>query len=195
MQALFIIVLLCVLIVLSLAVAYSDYHYRRIPNVYLVSALVFALLIFIAMTAVLPVSGVARGFLFSILGMLMGFIFLFPGYLLKQMAAGDVKFMMIIGFYLGPKGCALSLLTAALVGGLWALVLAWRIGGLGHMFYNMKYMARSAYLSGFKDMGWDLRNEKAVKMPYGVALAAGAILVASWQLNLYVERILQIHSV
>jgi len=31
-------------------------------------------------------------------------------------------------------------------------------------------------------MSWDLRSAGAVTMPYGVALSAGAALVAIWQL-------------
>ena len=62
--------------------------------------------------------------------------------------------------------------------------LSWRSGGLRQAFFNLRMMARSAWLTGFKELHWDLRSAGAVTMPYGVALSAGAILVALWQLAL-----------
>lgn len=192
MNSYYIIALLLGLIVLSVAVSISDFKFRRIPNQYLLYALIYALFIFIAMALELPLKGVAKGFLFSILGFVIGGLFLLPPYLLKQVAAGDVKLMMVFGFYLGPKGVIFALLNGAIIGGIWALVLAWQLGGLSHMVYNLKFMARSAYLTGFREMGWDLRSEKAIKMPYGVALSIGAILVAVWQIYIQTQKILAV---
>ena len=101
-------------------------------------------------------------------------IVLLPAYALRQVGAGDVKLMMVFGFLLGPIGAAFTLLTGALIGGVWALWLSWRSAGLGHTIGNMKMMARSAWLSGVRSMEWDLRSAGAVRMPYGVALSAGA---------------------
>jgi prepilin peptidase CpaA len=60
------------------------------------------------------------------------------------------------------------------------------------MWYNMKYMAKSMYLSGFKEMSWDLRSEGAVTMPYGVALSAGAALIALQQMQIQYEKLIQL---
>lgn len=192
MNSNYIIALLVGLIVLSVAISISDFKFRRIPNQYLLYALIYALFIFIAMALELPFKGVAKGFLFSILGFLTGGLFLLPSYLLKQVGAGDVKLMMVFGFYLGPVGVIFALLNGAIIGGIWALVLACQLGGMNHMLHNLKFMARSAYLTGFKEMGWDLRSEKAIKMPYGVALSAGAILVAVWQIYIQIQKILAV---
>lgn len=188
---LFVVALLSGLILLSIAVSITDFKYRRIPNQYLLIALVFAAAVYLAMGTVLPIKDVFKGFLFAILGFLIGGLLLLPPYLLKQVAAGDVKLMMVFGFYLGPKGIILALLNGAIVGGIWALVLAWQIGGLNHMLYNLKFMARSAYLTGFKELGWDLRNQEAVKMPYGVALSIGAISVALWQIYIRLQPFME----
>ncbi len=186
----FVVALLGGVVVLSLLVAWSDYRTRRIPNKYLAWGALYALGIFAAMAVLLPLKPVLKGFLFSLLGMLLGGFFLYLPYRYKQVGAGDVKLMMVYGLFLGPKGVILALLNGALVGGIWALVLAWRIGGLGHLWYNLKFMARSIWLSGGKEMSWNLRSEKAIAMPYGVALAAGAISVALWQLPLHLGRLL-----
>lgn len=185
---LFLIALLIITIVLSLAVAWSDYRYRKIPNNYLLMAISLEIVVFIAMFVLFPFKFVIKGLMVSIIGMLIGGLSLYFPYKHKQVGAGDVKFMAVIGLLLGPKGAILSLLIGAMVGGLWALVLAWRIGGLGHMWYNIKFMARSAYLTGFREFGWDLRSEGAVAMPYGIALAAGTILVCLEQLHLHLHR-------
>lgn len=181
----FVIALLVGSILLSACVAVSDFKFRRIPNQYLFVGVLYFFVIFAAMLLFLPLGHVLKGFAFSLIGFLIGGLFLYPAYKLKQVGAGDVKFMMVLGLLMGPKGVILALLLGAMVGGVWALILAWRIGGLKHLWYNMQFMAKSAYLSGFKDMGWDLRSQGAVAMPYGVALAAGAILIALQQLNLY----------
>lgn len=188
---LFVVALLSGLILLSIAVSITDFKYRRIPNQYLLIALVFAVAVYLAMGTVLPIKDVFKGVLFAILGFLIGGLLLLPPYMLKQVAAGDVKLMMVFGFYLGPKGIILALLNGAIVGGIWALVLAWQIGGLSHMLYNLKFMARSAYLTGFKELGWDLRNQEAVKMPYGVALSIGAISVALWQIFIRLQPFME----
>jgi prepilin peptidase CpaA len=187
---LFVIALLCGALVLCAFVSVHDYKYRKIPNQYLIVASLFAISVFIAMGFYLPLAKVAKGFFFSLMGSVIGGLLLFAPYKLKQVGAGDVKLVMVFGLFLGFKGTMLSILVGAMVGGVWALGLAYRYGGLSHMWHNMKFMARSAYLSGFKDMGWDLRSEGAVAMPYGVALSIGCALIAIEQLHLYATRLL-----
>lgn len=186
----FAVALLTGLLVLAAVVAVQDFRCRRIPNKVLLWGIGYALAVFAAMTLFLPLGEVAKGFLFSLLGVVLGGFFLAVPYYYKQVGAGDVKLMMVFGLFLGPKGVILALLNGALVGGVWALYLAWRIGGLRHLCYNLKFMARSIWLSGGKEMSWDLRSPGAITMPYGVALAIGASAVALWQLQLQLGRLL-----
>ena len=139
----FVVALLAGVILLSLLVAWQDLRTRRIPNTYLLWGVVYALSVFVVMAVFLPLGQVALGFLFAIMGILLGGVFLYVPYRYKQVGAGDVKLMMVYGLFLGPKGVILALLNGALVGGVWALILAWKHGGLGHMWYNMKFMAQS----------------------------------------------------
>ena len=131
----------------------------------------------------------------SLFGLLLGGLLLYPSYLIKQVGAGDVKLMMVFGFMMGPRGAVLTLLIGAMIGGIWALALAWKHGGFRHMWYNIKFIARSAYLTGFKEMGWDLKSDGAIKMPYGVALCGGAALVAIEQLFVQYEKLLAFYHV
>lgn len=171
------------LAVLGAAVAWSDLRTRRIPNAWLLVGLVYAF-------AVLTVHTWPGGFGlwwravgYGLLGMVLGLGLSWPALYARQLAPGDVKFLMVIGFFLGPIGAVFALLNAALVGGVWALWLSARHGGLRHALANLRYMGRSLYLSGGRTIGWDLRSAGAVRMPYGVALAAGAGLVIAWQLG------------
>ncbi|HNB78682.1 MAG TPA: A24 family peptidase [Rhodocyclaceae bacterium] len=170
------------LCVLSLAVALSDYRRHRIPNLYLLIALVYGLGVSAFFAWQLGLRFALGNLGFSLFGMFIGWFLLFFPYRARQVAAGDVKFMMVIGFFLGPIGTVFALLNGALVGGLWALVLSWRHGGLASVFRNIGLMWRTGWLSGFKEVGWDLRSAGAVRMPYGVALAAGVWMVAAWQI-------------
>ncbi len=178
----FVYCLLSGLLVLAVLVSISDFRMRRIPNLLLLLALIYAAALLAVFSMMHGVTFFFRGLMMSLLGMLMGWFFLYFPYRLRQVGAGDVKLMMVFGFYLGPMGVALALLNGALIGGLWALALSWRHGGLGQMFSNLRLMWQSAWLSGFREMGWDLRSAGAVAMPYGVALSAGAALVALWQI-------------
>jgi prepilin peptidase CpaA len=190
----FVLMLLTGVLVLSGFVAVSDYRFRRIPNQYLLIASIYALAIYISMFFFFSPAQVLRGFLMSFLGFVIGGLVLYPPYRLKQVGAGDVKLMMVLGLFMGPKGIIFTLLIGAILGGIWALGLAWRFGGIKHMWYNLKFMAKSAYLTGFQEMGWDLKSEKAIKMPYGVALCGGAVLVAIEQMHLHYHKLLAFYQ-
>lgn len=168
---------------LGLAVARSDLKHRRIPNDYLLGGLLYATAIFIFFTVPGGWKLTAQALGFALLGMLMGMGLMAPALIYRQVAAGDVKFMMVIGYFLGPFGAIFALLNAALIGGLWALWIAARSGGLGNVWRNLRFMGRSLWLSGFSRVGWDLSSAGALRMPYGVALALGAWLVIAWQLG------------
>ncbi len=175
--------LLGITLCLGVLVSRHDLRERRIPNVLLAIALALAVAVFVALGVGSDWIIAAKGIGYGLFGMLLGAVFLVPGYAAKQLGAGDVKLLMTFGFLLGPLGAVLTLVFGAMVGGVWALALSWKHGGLGQLFANLKLMARTAYASGFRDMGWDLRSAGAVRMPYGVALSAGAGAVALWQLR------------
>lgn len=180
-----IIILLSSCIVASLLVAISDYRYRKIPNSVLGLSLFFAILLYISMLFYIPIPVVLKGLAFACIGMMVGGALLYVPYKYKQIGAGDVKLLMVYGFILGPKGVFLALLNAAIAGGFWALILAWKHDGLSYVWYNIKFMVRSIWLSGGKEIGWDLRSANVITMPYGIALAFGAISVCIWQISIH----------
>lgn len=169
-------------LVLGLACSWHDLKSRRIPNRALLLSLGYTAALHALLFLALPPVTALRALGWSVVGLLLGGLLLGPGYAARQVGAGDVKLLMVFGFALGPIGAVFTLLNGALFGGLWALWLSWRHGGLGRLWSNLSLMARTAYASGFRDFGWDLRSAGAVRMPYGVALSAGAGSVALWQL-------------
>lgn len=178
----YILMILSGLLVLALLVSICDYRMRRIPNNLLLLAMGYAISLLVIFGFIVGLRFFLMGLLMSLLGMALGGFFLFMPYRMRQVGAGDVKLMMVFGFYLGPMGTIFALLNGAIIGGLWALVLSMKHGGLQKLWNNMVFMWRSAWLSGFKEMSWDLRSAGAITMPYGVALSAGAALVAVWQI-------------
>jgi Flp pilus assembly protein protease CpaA len=83
---------------------------------------------------------------------------LFLPFAARVMGAGDVKFLGALGTFLGPLGCAWALLYGAVAGGV-----------LSAFVYFTKSPKRED----------EARMKR--KVPYGVALAVGGIIVAQWQ--------------
>ncbi|MCG8325372.1 MAG: A24 family peptidase [Thiotrichales bacterium] len=177
------VLLLAGVIVTGIIVSIYDYRQHRIPNFLLAASMIFALSVWIYFCSIAGFEVAGRALRMPLLGLIIsGFIMMVP-YKLNQIAAGDVKLAMVFGFYLGPIGNFLAMLNAGILGGIWALWISWKQGGLSKVFGNMKTMAISAYVTAFKDLQWDLNSDGAIVMPYGVVLSIGAILVAIWQLS------------
>ncbi len=128
------------------------------------------------------IDGRGGGLLFSLTGLFLGIGFLFIPYALGGMGAGDVKFLGAIGALQGPERVVLIFLYTAFVGGVMALVIA----------MQRKAAARNPVFS-FRGVWENIVNlvltrpplktvlipeeVKGVKMPYGVAIGIGTLLV------------------
>lgn len=107
------------------------------------------------------------GFIFSILGMLTGFGVLLIPYLLKGMAAGDVKLMMAIGALKGSTFTFGSFLHIAIFGGIIALFILIRKRELRS---SLKRIFLAANLRSLDNLN---QNEYHHAFPYGVAIVLG----------------------
>ena len=81
-------------IALVVTAAFLDIFTRRIPNILTVSGAVLGLAVHGWFAGV-------DGFCTSILGFLIGFLIILPGYLLKMTGAGDLKLMAAVGALVG----------------------------------------------------------------------------------------------
>jgi len=150
--------------------ALSDVRSRRIPNQLVgplaVVGLAAAVTVF---RAPVGLTGAAAGFALALA--MWG-----PFWLLRVLGAGDVKLAAAIGVWLGPAGVIEASVLAALAGGLLALCVLARRGRLGALTVSLALWV-GALLRG--RVTKPLASRTTEVLPYGVALAVGAVL-AGW---------------
>jgi len=165
-------------LVLTVALgATFDIGTRRIPNFITVGGLAVALVLRLSIGGVDALVG-------GLLGALLAFLLTFPLFMLKGMGGGDVKLLTAVGAFLGPYGTFVALLATALVGGVLAIVVSLRRRRLGESlagtFTVMRGMVLRAISSGKVQTVPTLETRDAVTVPYGVAIAAGAVIALLW---------------
>ena len=116
--------------------------------------------------------------LFSALaaGLICGAIF-FLFYMAGGMGAGDVKLIAAAGCFAGLPDTASLLCYTAIVGGVMALGLAMMRGRLGETLKNVVSIGRHHLQQGLAPHPeLNVRNQAQLRLPYGVAIAAGCLL-------------------
>ena len=158
--------------IMVLTAAATDLGQRRIPNVVVGLGIVVALLMHLFL--------VSDGWSPWFMGMLTGFALFLPLYLLRGMAAGDVKLLAAVGSFVGPAETAVIALTTFLIGGLWALAVVVINGKARHALVNMRTLLAPFLMRaiGIPAQPVDLQQESVGRLPYGVAIAIGTISVA-----------------
>lgn len=148
----------------------TDLRSRRIPNV-LVALILLGGVAF-SMSATAWPGGLSR----SAGGVAVGFAIWIGFHLLGVMGAGDVKFFAAAGAWLGAGATWRAAVIAALAGGVLAVVFLARHGRLSSAARRLSIAASSASLTlaRQRDAGGD--GERG--LPYGVALAVGALVMA-----------------
>lgn len=92
------------------AVLYTDLRYRRVSNRLILIAAIGGL--------ALAAGGGWDSLRTSILGMCLGFLLLFPAFILHMVGGGDVKSLAVIGLLAGPGLLLISFMIGAAAGGL-----------------------------------------------------------------------------
>jgi prepilin peptidase CpaA len=176
------------LLLLLLAAAWHDLRSRRIPNALVFPGAVGGVLL----NALLPQEMGGLGVFDSLVGMGVGLLLLLPLYLLRAMAAGDVKLMAMTGAFLGVRGVANAFPYVLLAGGVLALGAAWHQGKLRRLLRNVKMMLFAGAAGGSTESLAAGRNlpeptaesvGKLPGLPYGVAIATGTaayLVVVQW---------------
>ncbi len=160
---------LCV-VLLAIVTASTDLVARRIPNPLVLCGLIAALIVQVWLL------GLRAGAVVWVEGALAGFAVLFPFYLLRGMAAGDVKLLMTIGAWVGPAIALHIALATFLIGGAWSLVVVARRGKLRQLMQMIAgFFAR--WIPGAAAVAIAPQGPPASlgSLPYGVAIAAGTI--------------------
>jgi len=156
--------------------AIRDVQTRRIPNPLVVTLAVLGF----AYSAMMPVSlwGALRGFE----GFGVGLACWLPFYALSWLGAGDVKLFAAAGAWLGPGKAFEGSVIAAVAGGVLGLI--WMLRSRGFKD-SLETLGIAATLPGvLSNSSPAARSTRS--LPYGVALAAGAIC-AGWMPRLVLQ--------
>ena len=150
----------------------SDLRSRKIPN-----ELVLAILVTGWLFALVTATDAWRAIGVSLAGTALGFGIWIVFYLVGVIGAGDVKFFAAAGAWLGPAATWRAALIAAIAGGLLAVAFLVKERRLGDVLRRTALAASMGSISDVPRMTAvpDLKHKP---LPYGVALAIGALLAA-----------------
>lgn len=167
-----------VTIPLLLAVVW-DVRQHRIPNPLTLGAAMLGLVLH-------SFTGGLDGFWTGLGGLVVGFAFLLPGYLLGFTGAGDVKLLAAAGSYLGPVAALYAGAASVAAGGLLALaylalVPTFRNGASPWARYLG--MLQALWVTGRPSYVPPAADEVAGRrFPYAIAIAAGTLGVLAWEM-------------
>jgi prepilin peptidase CpaA len=158
------------LLLMVSSAAINDLATRRIPNRLLLAGLAGALLLH----ALSAEPGAAL--LSACGGMLLGLAIFLPFYLVRGMAAGDVKMMAVVGFFTGPAAAFQIAILTWCAGGVMALLLILLRSRLRLALANIAHLLSGLVVPGAKPADTTLLHS-AGSMPYGLAIAVGTTVV------------------
>ena len=159
------------LLLMVTTAAIKDLESRRIPNLLLLTGVLGALVLHLLSPQPLAALGSALG------GFALGLAILLPFYLLRGMAAGDVKMMAAVGAFTGPAGALHIVIVAWCAGGVMALAILIVKGRLRLVLSNLWGMLRPMLLRLPRGAAPGPGSQSSAgSIPYGVAIAAGTIV-------------------
>jgi prepilin peptidase CpaA len=153
---------------LVLAAAVFDVRTRRIPNVLTVSGFVVAIA---ARFAAGPGAGID-----GLTGTLLAFVLCLPFFVLGVLGGGDAKLLMAVGAFMGPRDLLIAMLLIASIGGIIGALDAARRGILLPVLYNCGDILKNWATLGRRGSNRSLATAGALAIPYGVAIALGAMI-------------------
>lgn len=156
-------------VIAGLLGAWFDVSSARIPNWLTYSAILVALMIRFCFLG-------PEGFYEGLLGLLFcgGAFFLL--FVIHAMGGGDVKLMAAIGAWVGSRNAGIALIVCALAGGLIALGYVVVLKRYRTTFSNIGSLIRFHATNGLRENPkLNLSAADSVRMPYGLAIAAGAV--------------------
>ncbi|MBP6821183.1 MAG: prepilin peptidase [Acidobacteria bacterium] len=165
------------LTLIVVVVAVFDLRERRIPNLIVFPASLLGL-------CINGLGGGVEGLLFGLKGLGFGFALLFIPYMVKGMKAGDVKFVMAIGSFVGAAGIIRVLLITLLCYPILAAIVVIRESKLAVTwlrFRRILFNFSGFFVSSFRLYAMRLENSDdesvaSATTPFGVAIAIGALI-------------------
>ena len=156
-------------LLISVVAAVIDLRQHRIPNWLTYSGLLLG----VAMRGVFLGW---KGLLSALLGCLLAGGVMLVFYMVRAMGAGDVKIMAAIGAWIGPREAVNVLLATAICGGVLAIAYAIYRKRMVSTLRNVGSVLRFHAWAGVQSHPeLNLDNPSALRMPYGLAIALGAL--------------------
>ena len=150
--------------------AWTDTRTRRIPNWLTGPSLLLALLLHGMLDG-------WRGLLSSLAACLTAGILFLVFHLAGGMGAGDVKGIAAVAALAGLPNTTILLVYTSLAGGVMAIALAMMKGRLRQTLGNVATLMQHHGTQGMvPHEEFNVRNTNTLRLPYGVAIAAGALL-------------------
>jgi prepilin peptidase CpaA len=162
--------LLLLLLVVSAAI--NDLLSRRIPNRLLLAAWMCVLPLQVMSAA--PGAALAT----SLAGALTGLAVFLPLYLMRGMAAGDVKLMATVGAFVDPASTFYIAMASWCAGGVMALLIIAFKGRLRTALANLGDLLRPLrmWVARIPAVAEPMRQPSVGSMPYGLAIAIGTLV-------------------
>jgi prepilin peptidase CpaA len=161
-----------ILLSLVIVAAAYDLRFRRIPNWLCLSGLILGI-------GVNTLFFGRDGFVGAASGLLCAFVIYFLLYLLRGMAAGDVKLMGAIGSIMGAHGWLVIFLTTAIIGGLVSLIAIVVKKRTRQTFSNVAVIGAELLhfrVPSVNAAHLDVRNPEALRLPHGAVIAASSVV-------------------
>jgi prepilin peptidase CpaA len=163
------------LVALVMAACVQDLLERKIPNRLVLCGLCCAGVLQLASAS--PLDFITAG----LAGAAVGLLAFLPLYLLRGMAAGDVKLMAMVGAFTGPALAFEIALAACCTGGVMAFFIVLGQGSWRQLAVNLRALLRPIFmrLVGMQAAPEEMPHGSVGGMPYGVAIAFATCLMLS----------------
>jgi len=150
--------------------AFRDVRTHRIPNWLTGPSILVGLLLHLMVGGWKSLAGAALA------GLIAGGVFLIF-HLAGGMGAGDVKLMTAVSCLAGPSYVAEILVATALMGGVFAIIVAISRHRVKETLSNIGVLAIHHGTSGLRPhSNINVGNAERIRLPYGVAIASGVAI-------------------
>lgn len=156
------------LIPLAAIITYYDVRYRRIPNSFVLAALISGLLIN-------TILGGASGALESLGGCALAFGLMLMLHIFGAMGAGDVKLFAAVGSVIGAGLVLPTFFVVALTGGVLAVYTMVRAGRVRDTLFRVLQIF-VGFLPGWQMPRFAVPSDRRHTIPYGVAITFGTLI-------------------
>lgn len=165
-------------VAISISAAVMDVQQHRIPNWLTYPAMLAGVLLRSYLWG-------TKGALTALGGCLLSAAIVFVFYAVRAIGAGDLKLLAAIGAFVGPSHAITTLLATALAGGVLAIIYVLYRGRLRTTMANVGEVMKFHAGGGMQaHPEFNLDNPDALRMPYGLAIAAGTLytfVAACWR--------------